>query len=104
MPQPAAAGTTTPARSAPSDAPGAASSGAAGKTGRHMTPPATAPSSDTSPSSFPTPSGRRPDLTATQRMAGAAVTGTAAHRAEREALDSKPPSAISHYVLTQDVR
>ena len=45
---------------------------------------------------IPNTVGPRPDLTATQRMAGAAVTGTAAQRAEREALDSKPPSAISH--------
>jgi hypothetical protein len=36
-----------------------------------------------------------PDLAATQRMAGAAVTPRAARRAEREALDSKTPSAIS---------
>jgi len=39
------------------------------------------------------PSGPRPDLAATQRMLGAAVTGTAARRAEREALDGKPTSA-----------
>jgi transposase len=32
---------------------------------------------------IPTPSGPRPDLTATQRMAGAAVTSMAARRAER---------------------
>ena len=31
----------------------------------------------------------------TKRMAGAAVTGTAARRAEREALDGKPTSAIA---------
>jgi transposase len=37
---------------------------------------------------------RRPDLTATQRMLGAAVTETAAQRAEREALDGKPPTTI----------
>jgi transposase len=37
---------------------------------------------------------RRPDLAATQRMLGAAVTTTAAQRAEREALDGKPTSAI----------
>ena len=35
----------------------------------------------------PTPSGPLPDLAATQRMLGAAVTETAARRAEREALD-----------------
>jgi transposase len=40
-----------------------------------------------------TRSGPRPDPTATQRMAGAAVTKKAAQRAEREALDSKPTSA-----------
>ena len=39
------------------------------------------------------PSGPVPDLAATQRMAGAAVTRRAAHRAEREALDGKPTSA-----------
>jgi len=37
---------------------------------------------------------RRPDLAATQRMLGAAVTEPAARRAEREALDGKPTSAI----------
>ena len=35
---------------------------------------------------IPTPSGPRPDLAATQRMAGAAVTQRAGRRAEREAL------------------
>jgi transposase len=44
---------------------------------------------------IPTPSGPRPDLAATQRMAGAAVTHRAAQRAEREALDDKPTSAIT---------
>jgi transposase len=44
---------------------------------------------------IPTPSGPVPDLAATQRMLGAAVTGTAARRAEREALDGKPTSAIA---------
>jgi hypothetical protein len=42
---------------------------------------------------IPTPSGPRPDLAATQRMAGAAVTETAARRAEREALDGTLTSA-----------
>jgi hypothetical protein len=42
---------------------------------------------------IPTPSGPRPDLAATQRMLGDAVTGTAARRAERAALDGKPTSA-----------
>ena len=50
------------------------------------------------------PSGRqRPDLTATQRMLGATVTNMAARKAEREALDGKPTSAISLGRLTQDV-
>jgi transposase len=44
---------------------------------------------------IPTPSGPRPDLTATQRMAGAAVTQRASRRAEREALDGKPTSATT---------
>jgi transposase len=44
---------------------------------------------------IPTPSGPVPDLAATQRMAGAAVTPRAARRAERAALDSKTPSAIA---------
>lgn len=44
---------------------------------------------------IPTPSGPRPDLAATQRMLGAAVTRSAAQRADREALDDKPTSAIS---------
>ena len=43
---------------------------------------------------IPTPSGPVPDLAATQRMAGAAVIQRTARRAEREALDGKPPSAI----------
>ena len=42
----------------------------------------------------PSSSGPRPDLAATQRMVGAAVTEPAARRAEREALDGKPTSAI----------
>ena len=42
---------------------------------------------------IPTPSGPVPDLTATQRMAGAALTRTAARRAERAALIGKPTSA-----------
>jgi transposase len=44
---------------------------------------------------IPTPAGPRPDLTATQRMAGPALTPRAAQRAERAALDSKPASALS---------
>jgi hypothetical protein len=44
-----------------------------------------------------------PDLTATQRMLGATITQRAARRAEREALDGKPTSAIPLGVLTQDV-
>jgi transposase len=43
----------------------------------------------------PTPSGPVPDLAATQRMLGAAVTDMAARRAEREALDGKTTSAIA---------
>jgi transposase len=43
---------------------------------------------------IPSPSGPRPDVPATQRMAGAAVTPRAGRRTEREALDRKPPSAI----------
>jgi len=42
---------------------------------------------------IPTPSGPRPDLTATQRMAGRVVTPRAARRAERAALDNTPPAA-----------
>jgi transposase len=42
---------------------------------------------------IPTSSGPVPDLAATQRMAGATVTRRAARRAERAALDRKPPSA-----------
>jgi len=42
---------------------------------------------------IPSSSGPRPDLTATQRMAGAAVTEPAARRVEREALDGTPTSA-----------
>jgi transposase len=43
---------------------------------------------------IPNRSSSRLDLPATQRMLGAAVTGTAARRAERAALDDKPTSAI----------
>ena len=43
---------------------------------------------------IPTSSGSLPDLAATQRMLGAAVTEPAARRAEREALDGKPTPAI----------
>ena len=43
----------------------------------------------------PTPSGPVPDLAATQRMAGDAVTQRAARRAERDALDGKPTSATA---------
>jgi transposase len=43
----------------------------------------------------PTPSGRAPDLAATQRMLGETVTGTAPRTAEREALDGKPTSATA---------
>jgi len=42
---------------------------------------------------IPSSSGPHPDLAATQRMAGAAVTQQAARRAERAALDGKPTSA-----------
>ena len=42
---------------------------------------------------IPSTSGTRPDLPATQRMLGAAVTDMAARRAEREALDGTPTSA-----------
>jgi transposase len=41
----------------------------------------------------PGTSGPRPDIAATQRMLGDAVTQRAARRAEREALDGKPTSA-----------
>jgi hypothetical protein len=40
-----------------------------------------------------TPSAPQPDPAATQRMADAAITESAARRAERTALDDKPPSA-----------
>ncbi len=43
----------------------------------------------------PTPSGPSPDLAATQRMLGAAVTDTTARTAEREACDSKLTSATA---------
>ena len=42
---------------------------------------------------IPTPSAPMPDLAATQRMAGTAVTQTRPARAEREALNGKPSSA-----------
>jgi transposase len=43
---------------------------------------------------IPATSGPVPDLAATQRMLGDAVTEMAAHRAERAALDGEPTSAI----------
>jgi transposase len=43
----------------------------------------------------PGPSGPRPDLIAIQRMAGATVTPRAARRAERAALDGRPPAATA---------
>jgi transposase len=43
---------------------------------------------------IPGASGPRPDTAATQRMLGAALTHRADRRAEREALDGKPTSAI----------
>jgi transposase len=43
----------------------------------------------------PPPSGPVPDLAATQRMLGAAVTDTAARRAKRATLDGKPTSATA---------
>ena len=94
-PPPAPAATTTPARYAPSAAPGAASSGAAGKTAPRTTPPATAPCNSTCTVTIPTPSGPVPDLAATQRMARRRRHRRAARRAEREALDGKPTSAIA---------
>ena len=44
---------------------------------------------------IPSSSGPQPDLAATQRMLGAAVTHRADRRAEREALDDKPTSATT---------
>ena len=44
---------------------------------------------------IPTTSGPHPDIVATQRMLGTAVTHRADRRDEREALDGKPTSAIS---------
>ena len=44
---------------------------------------------------IPGSSSPRLDLTATKRMADAAVTDTAAQRDEREALDGKPPTATT---------
>jgi transposase len=48
---------------------------------------------------IPGPSSARPDLAVTQRMAGVAVTQTAARRTERAALDGKPPAANPHSTL-----
>lgn len=44
---------------------------------------------------IPTPSGPRPDLAATQRTLGTAVTETAARRAQRAALDRTPTPATT---------
>jgi transposase len=90
----ASVATTTAARYAPSAAPGAASSGC----WQNRTP--YDPQQHTGLQqhikvTIPDASGPQPDLAATQRMADAAVTPTAARRAEREAFDGKPPAAIS---------
>ena len=75
-PPPSPAATTTPARSAPSAAPGAGSSGAAGKTAVPYDPARHRALQQHITVTIPTSSGPRPDLAATQRMAGAAVTRT----------------------------
>ncbi len=69
-PKPANAVISTPARSAPSDAPGAASCGNAGATTPPTTPPDTARCNATSPSPSPSTTGPVIDLAATLRMAG----------------------------------
>ena len=82
-----------PHRSAPSDAPGAASCGNAGATTPHMTPRDTAHYSDTSPS--PSQHRRAPSPTWLPPSGWPAPLSPNARpaRAERAALDSKPPSA-----------
>ena len=100
-PKPANAATNTPARSAPSAAPGAASCGNAGATTPHTTPRDTAPCNDTSPSL--SPRGRAPCSTSLQPSgwpAPLSPNGRPA-RAERAALDSKPPTATNIRRLTQ---
>ena len=47
--------------------------------------------------------GPRPDLAATQRMLAEGVTRRADRRAERNALDGKPTSAIPLGGLAQDI-
>jgi len=94
MPTPALAAITTAARYAPWAARGAGSSGAAARP-RPLRPQRHTGLQQHITVTIPTPSGPRPDITATQRMAGAAVTRRAAHRAERAALDGKPASAIT---------
>ena len=101
-PKPASAATSTPARSAPSDAPGAASCGNAGATTPHTTPRDTARCNATSPSPSPARRAQCPtSLPPSGWPAPLSPNGRPA-RAEREALDSKPPSA-THGRLTQDV-
>ncbi|MBV9750741.1 MAG: alcohol dehydrogenase catalytic domain-containing protein [Acetobacteraceae bacterium] len=91
-PTPVSVGTTTAVRSERLGVPGAASSGAAGKTAGRMTRPSPRPPT-TRYGHHPTTPLPRPDLAATQRMRATAVTETAARRAERRALDGKPTSA-----------
>ena len=102
-PPPAPAGTTTPARSAPSAEAGAESYGAAGRTAPHMTRPAIAPCNATSLS--PSPPCRAPCPTQPPPSGWPAPLSPEGRpeRAERNALDGKPTSAIPFGHLTQDV-
>ena len=101
-PRHASAVTSTRARSGPSDAPGAASCGNAGATTPHTTPRDTAHYSATSPS--PSQPRRAPCPTSPPPSGWPApLSPNGRPQAEREALDSKPPSATPHGRLTQDV-
>ena len=94
-PPPAPAATSTPAHYAPSVAPGAAIVWRCWQDRTPYDPAHHRALQQHCTVTIPTPSGPLPDLAATQRMLGAAVTEPAARRAEREALDGKPTSAIT---------
>jgi transposase len=90
-PEPAA--TVTAARCAPSAAPYAASSGAAGKTAPPTTQPDTPGCNSTSPSPSPTRRAPGPTSPPPSEWPAPLSPARAAQRAERTALDSKPPIA-----------
>jgi transposase len=97
-PKPASAATSTPARSAPSDAPGAASCGNAGATTPPTTPRDPAHCSATSRSSSPPRRAQCPTSSPPRGWPASLSPNGRSAWAEREALDRKPPSATPQEV------